>query len=53
MQPILFLIVQNFGSILVLGLVLVQIFFAGIKISIRIRITYNPILEKGLSNPQY
>ena len=50
MHPILFLKVQNFDSILVLGLVLVQIFLPWLRLGLGLP---NPILEKGLSNPQY
>jgi len=46
LYPILFLIAQIFVSILVLGLVLAQFFFSIVGLP-------NPILEKGLSNPQY
>ena len=48
LYPILFLVAQIFVSILVFGLGLAQFFLSILGLELP-----NPILEKGLHNPQY
>ena len=50
LYPILFLIAHIFVSILVLGLVLAQFFLPWLGLGLGLP---NPVLEKGLPNPQY